>query len=139
MANAQGDRFSIPLIGRPVVTRCYVDASFGLLIGDADTEIRIGGRFLVRFGQKLLAFTPDERHDHRSDFGSALDLYGMTIEEITAFEDGALEIVFEGGTVLSVPSDAQYEPWELVSKDGRRIVSLPGGGLAKWSPYRVVP
>lgn len=135
MVQEQSDKLYVPFIGRPVITRCYVDASFGMLIGDdADTEIRIEGTFQLNYPDKQLEFSPDDQFDRRSVFGPALDLYGKTIEHIIAFEDGGLEVAFKNGPVLTVLPDPHYEPWELVSKDGRRIVSLPGGGLAKWSP-----
>ena len=47
-------------------------------------------------------------------------------------DDGALGVVFEDGTVLSVPSDALAEAWEFAGPDRSGVVSLAGGGLSTW-------
>jgi hypothetical protein len=42
---------------------------------------------------------------------------------------------FEDGSRILVPAGGQYEPWHITCSagiNGRKIVSLPGGGLAVW-------
>ena len=68
----------------------------------------------------------------RSHLGRALNLFGKTVEQAVASDDGALEIAFTDGTVLLVPPDADYEAWQVTGPSGSLAVSRHGGGLATW-------
>src|SRR3989442_14200470 len=72
-----------------------------------------------------------------ADMGKALLLIGKTVSKALARGDGALGVVFEDGTVLSVPPDALAEAWEFAGSDRSGVVSLAGGGLFTWGD--VVP
>lgn len=64
----------------------------------------------------------------------ALRLLRQGVKQAIAFKDGRLELVLSGGVVLRVPFDEDFESWNIVGPAGLRIVSLPGGALAIWSP-----
>jgi hypothetical protein len=59
-------------------------------------------------------------------------LVGHTIEEATADAAGALHVIFEGGSRLTVDPDPSYEAWSVSGPDGALVVSTAGGKLAIW-------
>jgi hypothetical protein len=59
-------------------------------------------------------------------------LVGHTIEEATADAAGALHVIFDGGSRLTVEPDAAYEAWSVSAPDGALVVSTVGGKLAIW-------
>lgn len=60
-------------------------------------------------------------------------LLGRTVNQAIAEVDaGSLEITFDGGISVLVPSDADFEAWAVTWPDGYTVVSLPGGGLSQW-------
>ena len=61
-------------------------------------------------------------------------LVGHTIEEATADAAGTLDVIFDGGSRLTVEPDAAYEAWSVSAPDGALVVSTPGGKLAIWKP-----
>ncbi len=123
---------TLPLNGREV-RRCYVDHAFGIMFfeGPELFDLRIGGPFkLTHMGTELLYSVEDA---DISKMGGALRLLHKKVRTGVARKDGALEIAFNDGTVLSVGPDQHYESWELSGPKGLLIVSTPGGGLAYWS------
>ena len=64
----------------------------------------------------------------------ALAVLRQSVEHAFAFKDGRLELAFADGSMLHAPAGEKYEPWNIVGPAGLRIVSLPNGGLAIWSP-----
>jgi hypothetical protein len=56
------------------------------------------------------------------------------VEAAVAFKDGRLELRLAGGACLRVAAGEDFEPWTLVGPGGLRLVSVPGGELAVWSP-----
>lgn len=79
-------------------------------------------------------FTPD------SDSDRALQpiqlLVTRTIEAATVDHAGGLRVNFTDGSQLCVDADDAYEAWTVSRPDGRLIVCLPGGDLARWGPAR---
>ncbi|WP_407359099.1 DUF6188 family protein [Microbacterium sp. LTA6] len=62
-------------------------------------------------------------------------LLGRTvIRAIAGTSDGSLAMTLDGETSLRVPSDSDFEAWSVTHSDGRLVVALPGGGLARWGP-----
>ena len=119
----------LPLRGK-TVSRCIVDSALGIDFiekGERST-IRIERPFLLRAlgADKSLSIGRVE------DMGKALLLIGKTVSKALARGDGALGVVFEDGTVLSVPPDALSEAWEFAGPDRSGVVSLAGGGLSTW-------
>ncbi|MGF7119950.1 DUF6188 family protein [Rhodococcus sp. BE178] len=61
-------------------------------------------------------------------------LIGERCAAATCTEEGSLEIRFTNDGRIRVSHDDDVEAWELSGADGRRVISLPGGGVARWSP-----
>jgi len=119
----------LPLRGK-TVSRCIVDSALGIDFIEAGqrSTIRIESHFLLR------RLGPDKSFstERVADMGKALALIGKTVSKALARGDGALGVVFEDGTVLSVPPDALAQAWEFASPDRSGVVSLAGGGLSTW-------
>ena len=119
----------LPLRGK-TVSRCIVDSALGIdFIEEGErSTIRIERPFLLRAlgADKSLSIGGVE------DMGKALLLIGKTVAKALARSDGALGVVFDDGTVLSVPPDAVAEAWEFAGPDRSGVVSLAGGGLSTW-------
>ncbi|MFF3568604.1 DUF6188 family protein [Nocardia jiangxiensis] len=47
---------------------------------------------------------------------------------------GELTILLESGNRATVTTDEDYESWTIVGPKGYRVVCMPGGELATWSP-----
>jgi hypothetical protein len=124
----------VPIAGR-TIWRCYIDHRFGLVFpGDPENpvngELAIGGAFSITDDQGTWTFSPSTA---RHAFGRALDLFGKVVQQACAFEDGALLIRFSDGTELHAAPDEEYETWEFVDSANHKLVSMPGGGLARWN------
>jgi len=119
----------LPLRGK-TVSRCIVDSALGIdFIEDGQrSTIRIERPFLLR----ALGAEKSVSIGRVEDMGKALLLIGKTVAKALARSDGALGVVFEDGTVLSVAPDALSEAWEFAGPDRSGVVSLAGGGLSTW-------
>jgi len=53
--------------------------------------------------------------------------------------DGKLELRFSDNVSLIVDSNNSYEAWSVLTKDGERLICMPGGEVAYWSPERKKP
>jgi hypothetical protein len=128
-----GDRWLVPLQGKKV-TRCFVDSAFGLELWESDntTTIRIEGPFTVQEHGVAQRLSPEQP----KTLGSALSLLGKTVATVNVYKDGCLTMNFADGSDLSVPPNAAYEAWEVVSSRGLRVVSTPGGTLSIWQAAR---
>lgn len=129
------DRWLVPVAGRSV-TQCRLDYAFTLVVADESAgsfEIRIEQPFMVTSGAGEVVLDPE---GEPARMAPALGLLHQAIEQAVAFKDGRLELSFTDGGVLSVPVGEDYEAWNIVGPAGLRIVSLPGGELAIWSPER---
>lgn len=94
------------------------------------TAIRINGPFTITDGELQLSLS-GEKSSLAKD---AAVLIGKMVKHAIGHEDGALEISFTDGAILRVPSDPDYEAWEISATDGFLVVSIPGGGLTTWGP-----
>lgn len=127
------DHWELRLGGRSV-TQCRFDYAFTLVLDDPDGafEIRIGEPFtLSTAGGDEVALKPEGQP---AAMGPALAVLRLAVERVVAFKDGRLELWFTDGGRLYAPAGEDFEPWDLVGPAGLRIVSLPGGELAIWSP-----
>lgn len=126
------DRWDVPLEG--TLEQVRADYAFTLVVdGERGAfEIAIEQPFeLERPGD---ASTELRWPDDPSALAPALALLHGGVEAAVAFKDGRLELRFAGGARLRVAAGEDFEPWTLVGPDGLRLVSVPGGELAVWSP-----
>lgn len=126
------DRWLVPMVG--TVTQCRLDYAFTLVIAD-DPE----GSFEVRIEQPFVVTGSDgevtlDAEGDPQQMAPALRVLRRTVEQAIAFKDGGLELTFDDGTVLRVAADEDYEAWNIAGPGGLRVVSMPGGELAIWSP-----
>jgi hypothetical protein len=116
------------------VVRCWFDISVTLALGHA-------GEFRVRISEPFALSRADDTTEHRVDperrpaeGAPVLALLGLEVRRVEVFKDRRLQLSFDQGWALDVPSDSQHEAWELSGPDGLLIVSKPGGALSIWSP-----
>ena len=64
--------------------------------------------------------------------GETLGLVRRRIDRAHAFEDGRLEVDFEGGILLRVPGGHGYEPWNVHGPGSMLMVSGTDGELIIW-------
>lgn len=129
------DRWVVPMAGR-TVTQCRLDYAFSLVVADEPAgsfEVRIEQPFTVASDGGELTIDPE---GDPVQMAPALRVLRQDVEQAIAFKDGRLELTFGDGAVLRAPIGEDYESWNIVGPAGLRIVSLPGGELAIWSPDR---
>ncbi|MFD6516884.1 DUF6188 family protein [Rhodococcus sp. NPDC060176] len=63
----------------------------------------------------------------------AAELTGATIELSNCTADGSLVVLFDSGTVLSVPPSPDFESWNVSAPGNVLVVSTPGGTIAAWN------
>lgn len=94
-------------------------------------EIRIESPFGLRppVGQALVDLDPESSK-------SVLPLQAIIGQVVTEADSseavGSLVLHFDGGTLLTVEPDQEYEAWTSTGPSGEKLVCLPGGGLAIW-------
>lgn len=59
-------------------------------------------------------------------------LIGCSIVEAVAAEAGSLDVIASSDVRLHIGPGEDFESWTLTGPGGIRVVSLPGGELAKW-------
>jgi hypothetical protein len=129
------DRWLVPMAGL-TVTQCRLDYAFSVVVADEPAgsfEVRIEQPFTVASRGDELTIDPE---GDPVQMAPALRVLRQEVEQAIAFKDGRLELTFGDGVLLRVPVGEDYEAWKIVGPAGLRIVSLPGGELAIWSPER---
>ncbi|WP_051485784.1 DUF6188 family protein [Nocardioides sp. J54] len=117
---------------RDVIVESVEREEFRILIVLAD------GRTLTIEGAATLGTleTPKQRTDvwdaQEGEEDALAHLVGQRVLSAVVFKTGALRVVVSSGTCLRVPADDHYEPWQLSGVDGSMLISLPGGGVAKF-------
>ncbi len=129
------DRWVLALESHEVV-QCRVDYAFTLVIDgpSGGLEVRIQQPFELLPGADggnpvLVNLSGDP-----SALAPGLGLWRAELVEALAFKDGRLELRFAERDRLRVPACEEFEPWTLVGPAGLRLVSMPGGELAVWTP-----
>lgn len=113
------------LDGRAIFALTF-DGRFRLSI-DGGYELVISERFTYRWTEvDPGAFTPGN--------GLLFELWLEVIEHASCDERGELVLVFRSGATIRVPPGEKYEAWEVCGPDGMLIVSMPGGGIADFTP-----
>ena len=98
-----------------------------------------GQAWIAIEGEAMLADHPGrapgartvELHPSRQDVGSALTLFGATVNSGVAFKTGTLRLVL-GHFQLTVRADPDYEAWNVAGPGDTRVVCMSGGQLAVW-------
>jgi len=110
--------------------QCSIDFAFGLRITDQKTnvQIRINSSFFIVRDDSRLDFDPV---NHPERLGPVLALLRSPIQKVSACKNGTLMVFLPQASII-VPSDEQFEAWELSGPNGLLVVSLPGGDLAIW-------
>jgi hypothetical protein len=128
----RGDRWSI-VVDKANVIRAWFDWAVTLAIGplpDGGFEVRIEQPFVLldaHGGESLLVPDGDP-----VNLASVLRFLRRPVARAEAFKDGHLELELADGTLLSVPSAEDLEPWGITGSGGARIVSVPGGSISVW-------
>ncbi len=124
------DRWVVSVDGVPVA-RCCIDYAVNVHCANGIT-LRIEQPFvLVDSEGRERLLVPE---GNPAALAPVLGITRLVVEQCVAFKDGHLEMRFADGSLISVPATEDLEPWELSGDDGLRIVSVPGGDLAVWSP-----
>ncbi len=115
------------------VTQCRVDHAYTIVIAHEGLsfEVRIEQPFVVSYADRQ--FRLDAEGDPVS-LAPGLRMLHRTVLDAIAFKDGRLEMTFDDGGVIRVAAGQDFESWNVVGSNGIRIVSLPGGDLAVWTP-----
>lgn len=126
------DRWVLPLAGL-VVTQCCVDYAFTLTVADVSLsfETRIERSFDLLLDGSTRTVDVD---GGPTSMAPALAMMHREMADAVAFKDGRLELRFADGGRVLVPVDERFEAWTLTGSGDLRLVSLPGGELAVWSP-----
>jgi len=129
------DRWLVPMAGL-AVTQCQLDFAFSLIVavdGNDSYYVTIEEPFSIRAPgcTDEVTLAPEQAP---VQLAPALAVLRQSVEHAFAFKDGRLELAFADGSMLHAPAGEKYEPWNIVGPAGLRIVSLPNGGLAIWSP-----
>lgn len=112
------------------VTHESVDYTVALST-DADFEIRIEVDFSLQTPEGSFELSPGSS-DTQVDSLQALLHQKVTFS--VAEDSGALSVGFADGSRLHVEPHGSYEAWTVAGPGGMKVVSMPGGELATWSP-----
>jgi hypothetical protein len=113
-----------------MVSRCCLDYAFGIIIMDGayTMEIRIGRSFEFVHRSIRLAIEPT----NPESVCPVLSIFAEAVTNVRALKTGELAVRLQGGDEILVGAGDGYEPWELSTSRGEKIVSLPSSGLAVW-------
>ena len=110
-----------------VVTAFKPDSFFWeleLVSPETTWTLRIAGSFSLK---------DDHGNERGADPAQLAGLVGKPVLSLRARQsDGQLDGAFGGHWALTVYPDQQYEPWEMYSTQGERLISVPGNGIAMW-------
>ena len=99
---------------------------------DAGVELAVEGTLTVHAADGT-ARTLESDDEYGTDPGLKA-LRGKRFTDAAVAADGTLSLAFDDGTRLAVAPDEQYESWNAVYPDGRRVVCMERGELATWGP-----
>ena len=125
------DPLDLGISGHEISRVCF-DYGFVILTSEG-AELRIQTRLVAA----VRGNTPQELIPGEWGPGAAVltTLFRRVIASASAVvEDGSLTVTFQDGTELRVPPHPQYEAWTFAGSQGKKVVCLPGGGLATWGP-----
>jgi hypothetical protein len=67
------------------------------------------------------------------------ELTTHTITSALAEKSGTLHLTFTNGAHLQVPPNDMFEAWTVAGPNGLKIVCMPNGELATWTPQTGQP
>jgi hypothetical protein len=125
------DSFDVDLKGSKVM-QCVVDFAFTLELkkDEQRVTIRVEGPFELTRGDRTYELYAEGRP---TELGPAMELSRTSVQTAVVRKTGDLEMTFDDGTVLRVPSDPTYEAWTLTVTDGPIMVSGPEGKVTVFS------
>jgi Family of unknown function (DUF6188) len=128
----QPDRWTLDMTGA-VVTQCRFDHAVTLLVdlSPGSVELRIEQPMEFERADGTLGVP---LQGTAAQMAPALELLQQEPTSLEAYKDGRLRVHFAGGGRLAVEADPDYEVWTLTGPGGLRLVCLPGGDLAVWTP-----
>lgn len=131
----QPDRWTLTLQDAEV-TRCSFDYAVTLSIYSSAgyLEIRIEQQLELTLPTRPAEVVLVPEQGTAGQMAPALDLLHTVPLRVEAFKDGRLVVLLAGDGLLRVQPDDAYEAWTLTGPDDLRLVSIPGGDLAVWSP-----
>lgn len=108
---------------------------------DFAVTLLVHGGYAFRVEQPFLYIKPEDRGEQwivpDGDpvcVAPVLALARGTVASADAYDDGHLELFFTDGSIITVPTAEDYEPWQATGPDGLKVVSVPGGELSVWQP-----
>lgn len=116
-----------------IVVRCVADHGYVLEIKwqDISITIRIEGDILFTSGGKTKTLLGDAH----TSLAYLLAVLEQRVDFVQVFNNGKLVLAFSNSITLSVLPNDRYEAWQITSDTaGLRIVCMPGGELAIWTP-----
>jgi len=127
MITEAADRHDVDLGGYKVM-QCVVDYAFTLELNKERQRvtIRVSGPFSLNRGDAIEEF---DAETNPTGLGPALELSRTSVRTAVVHKTGNLELAFDDGSVMRVPSDPEYEAWTLTVTDGPIVVSGPEGKL----------
>jgi len=127
----EGDHLVVPVAGATVDRVCVDYAvTYHLSATNGTWELRLESGFVVTANGTERLVVPESG----ANVPAALDVLRAEVVEAVAYKDGALRVSCADGVQVAAPPDEGYEAWTLTGPGGARLVSLPGGEIAVWSP-----
>lgn len=94
-------------------------------------HIVIAGSFAARMGRDVPATLIDPEKASTELGALSVAVRHRQAHTCVVTPDGALKLEFGEGLTIEVPSDPQYEAWQMGAPQAK-IISMPGGELAVW-------
>lgn len=116
-------------IAEAKINKCIVDSALTIYLSDHHkTVIRIEGPFAITTDEQEQYPLPNQPHN--------LDLFlvDQIVNVAWVLKSGELRVRFNSGVFLTVHADPYFEAWEIWREDGFRVICMPSGELAIWTP-----
>ncbi len=128
-----GDKWIVPVEDLSV-TQCLIDYAFSLVAWESDKK-----KFSIRIETEFLFISSDKEYLLQAEkepttLCPVLAILHQEIKSLIVLETGKLELRLVNGDCIIVLPDPNYEAWNLDVAGGYKLVCLPGGGLAYWTP-----
>ncbi len=123
---------------RRKVTRCAVDNAFTVDVSEREfiLAVVLEGEFAY-----ITVDGSNQSREHTLVAGGdptslcpALSVLHKSIERVSAYKNGTVEVRFTDGSTLTAAPNPNYESWHITGAGGLLIVCTPGGELAVWLP-----